>query len=96
MDVHVDPSRIHLQEDEGQWVTTLGDQRVVAFRQREGHRAAVDRSTIDDGHEILAGTTAHARLAQQAAQAHARTLEGRHERDLSGHLTAPNLADPIQ
>ncbi len=96
MDVYVDPGWIHLEKDEGQWVTALGDQRVIALGQREGHRATVNRSAIDDRHEILAGTAADAGLTQQATEAHTWTREGWHDCDLPGNLTAPNLADTVQ
>ena len=96
MDVHVDPGWIHLEKDKGQWVTALGDQRVIALGQGKGHRATIDWSAIDDRHEILAGTAADAGLTQETTEAHTWAREGRHDRDLPGHLTAPNLADTVQ
>ena len=96
MDVHVDPRRIHLQEDESQRVTSLRDQRVVALREREGHRTAVDRTTVDDRDEVLTRAAADARLAEQPTETHAGSFEERHQRDLFGHLTAPDLTDAVQ
>ena len=96
MDVYVDPSWIHLKKYERQRVTTLRDQRMITFRQREGHRATVDRTAVDDGDQVLTSTAAHAGLTQQAAEAHAWTRKGRHDRDFFGYLAAPDFADTIQ
>ena len=52
MDVHIDPRRIHLQEDERQRVAPLGNERVIALGQRKGHRAAVDWSAVDDRTQV--------------------------------------------
>ena len=69
---------------------------MIALGQRKGHRAAIDWSAVDDRDQILTRTTTHARLAQQATEAHAWTGKGRHNRDLFGYLTAPDFADTIQ
>ncbi len=95
MDVHIHGGGVHVDEEEGDRVLALHEGGVVALAQGEVERAVFHGAAIEEDELLRAGTAAHARFAEEAADADVVGGELGHLEQFGGESRAAEVADAL-